>query len=162
MKTFFCNRTVDKSEMKRLIKWVLLNYGTQKATRFVDHLKTLGFHSATTAGISLGIDDLRIPPVKSVFLKNAEKDILDNDIRYTRGQITAVERLEKALDIWNTTNDTLKNAVIAHFRETDIFNPVYIPLRADAPLHRGTDVGRRSKRHRRPRGPQPNGPRQRR
>ena len=126
MKTFFCNRTVDKSEMKRLIKWVLLNYGTQKATRFVDHLKTLGFHSATTAGISLGIDDLRIPPVKSVFLKNAEKDILDNDIRYTRGQITAVERLEKALDIWNTTNDTLKNAVIAHFRETDIFNPVYM------------------------------------
>ena len=126
MKTFFCNRTVDKSEMKRLIKWVLLNYGTQKATRFVDHLKTLGFHSATTAGISLGIDDLRIPPVKSVFLKNAEKDILDNDLRYTRGQITAVERLEKALDIWNTTNDTLKNEVIAHFRKTDIFNPVYM------------------------------------
>ena len=126
MKTFFCNRTVDKSEMKRLIKWVLLNYGTQKATRFVDHLKTLGFHSATTAGISLGIEDLRIPPVKSVFLKNAEKDILDNDLRYTRGQITAVERLEKALDIWNTTNDTLKNEVIAHFRETDIFNPVYM------------------------------------
>ena len=112
--------------MKRLIKWVLLNYGTQKATRFVDHLKTLGFHSATLAGISLGIDDLRIPPVKSVFLKNAEKDILDNDLRYTRGQITAVERLEKALDIWNTTNDTLKNEVIAHFRETDIFNPVYM------------------------------------
>jgi hypothetical protein len=126
MKTFFCNRTVDKSEMKRLIKWVLLNYGTQKATRFVDHLKTLGFHSATTAGISLGIDDLRIPPIKSVFLKNAEKDILDNDLRYTRGQITAVERLEKALDIWNTTNDTLKNEVIAHFRQTDIFNPVYM------------------------------------
>lgn len=126
MKTFFCNRTVDKSEMKRLIKWVLLNYGTQKATRFVDHLKTLGFHSATTAGISLGIDDLRIPPIKSVFLNNAEKDILDNDIRYTRGQITAVERLEKALDIWNTTNDTLKNEVIAHFRQTDIFNPVYM------------------------------------
>ncbi|ACO50742.1 RNA polymerase beta'' chain (chloroplast) [Micromonas pusilla CCMP1545] len=126
MKTFFCNRTVDKSEMKRLIKWVLLNYGTQKATRFVDHLKTLGFHSATTAGISLGIDDLRIPPVKPVFLKNAEKDILDNDLRYSRGQITAVERLEKALDIWNTTNDTLKNEVIAHFRETDIFNPVYM------------------------------------
>lgn len=126
MKTFFCNRTVDKSEMKRLIKWVLLNYGTQKATRFVDHLKTLGFHSATTAGISLGIDDLRIPPIKSVFLNNAEKDILDNDLRYTRGQITAVERLQKALDIWNTTNDTLKNEVIAHFRQTDIFNPVYM------------------------------------
>ena len=86
----------------------------------------MDFTLATTAGISLGIDDLRIPPVKPVFLKNAEKDILDNDLRYKRGQITAVERLEKALDIWNTTNDTLKNEVIAHFRETDIFNPVYM------------------------------------
>ena len=55
--------------------------------------------TSATTGISLGIDDLRIPPIKSVFLKNAEKDILDNDLRYTRGQITAVERLEKALDI---------------------------------------------------------------
>ena len=65
--------------MKRLIKWVLLNYGTQKATRFVDHLKTLGFHYATTAGISLGIDDLRIPPIKQAFLLNAEMDIQDNE-----------------------------------------------------------------------------------
>jgi hypothetical protein len=112
--------------MKRLIKWVLLNYGTQKATRFVDHLKTLGFHAATTAGISLGIEDLRIPPIKAIFLQNAENDILDNDLRYQRGQITAVEKLEKALDIWNTTNDTLKNEVIDHFRQTDIFNPVYM------------------------------------
>jgi hypothetical protein len=126
MKTFFCNRTVDKSEMKRLIKWIVLNYGTQKATRFVDHLKTLGFHYATSAGISLGIDDLRIPPIKAAFLKNAEKDSVENDLRYKRGQITAVEKLEKALDIWNTTNDTLKNEVIDHFRETDIFNPVYM------------------------------------
>jgi hypothetical protein len=126
MKIFFCNRTVDKSEMKRLIKWVLLNYGTQKATRFVDHLKTLGFHYATTAGISLGIDDLRIPPIKDAFLLNAEMDIQDNERRYDRGQITAVERLEKALDIWNTTNETLKVEVINHFKETDIFNPVYM------------------------------------
>ena len=44
MKTFFCNRTVDKGEMKRLIKWVLLNYGTEKTTRLIDQLKTMGFH----------------------------------------------------------------------------------------------------------------------
>jgi hypothetical protein len=126
MKTFFCNRTVDKGEMKRLIKWVLLNYGTEKTTRLIDQLKTMGFHYATYAGISLGIDDLRIPPIKSTFLKNAEQDIYENDLRLQRGQITSVQRLEKALDIWNTTNDTLKTEVVKHFRSTDIFNPVYM------------------------------------
>lgn len=112
--------------MKRLIKWVLLNYGTEKTTRLIDQLKTMGFHYATYAGISLGIDDLRIPPIKSTFLKNAEQDIYENDLRLKRGQITSVQRLEKALDIWNTTNDTLKTEVVKHFRSTDIFNPVYM------------------------------------
>jgi len=126
MKTFFCNRTVDKNEMKRLIKWVLLTYGTTKTTHLVDQLKTMGFHYATAAGISLGIDDLRVPPVKAAFMENAENEIYENEIRFKRGQSTAVERLEKALDIWNTTNDSLKTEVIAHFRETDIFNPVYM------------------------------------
>lgn len=126
MKTFFCNRTVDKGEMKRLIKWVLLNYGTEKTTRLIDQLKTMGFHYATHAGLSLGIDDLRIPPIKSTFLKNANQDIYENDLRLQRGQITSVQRLEKALDIWNTTNDTLKTEVIKYFRATDIFNPVYM------------------------------------
>jgi len=126
MKTFFCNRTVDKGEMKRLIKWVLLNYGTEKTTRLIDQLKTMGFHYATHAGLSLGIDDLCIPPIKSTFLKNADQDIYTNDLRLQRGQITSVQRLEKALDIWNTTNDTLKTEVIKYFRATDIFNPVYM------------------------------------
>jgi len=44
MKTFFSNRTVDKGEMKRLIKWVLLNYGTEKTTRLIDQLKTKHFY----------------------------------------------------------------------------------------------------------------------
>src|SRR6056300_1757692 len=126
MKTFFCNRTVDKGEMKRLIKWVLLNYGTEKTTRLIDQLKTMGFHYATHAGISLGIDDLSIPPIKSAFLENAENDIYENDLRLKRGQITSVQRLEKALDIWNTTNDTLKTEVLNYFRSTNIFNPVYM------------------------------------
>ncbi|OUS44405.1 hypothetical protein BE221DRAFT_208608 [Ostreococcus tauri] len=111
--------------MKRLIKWVLLNYGTEKTTRLIDKLKTMGFHYATHAGISLGIDDLSIPPIKSAFLLNAENDIYENDLRLKRGQITSVQRLEKALDIWNTTNDTLKTEVVKYFRSTDIFNPVY-------------------------------------
>ena len=78
MKTFFCNRTVDKNEMKRLIKWVLLTYGTTKTTHLVDQLKTMGFHYATAAGISLGIDDLRVPPVKAAFMENAENEIYEN------------------------------------------------------------------------------------
>ena len=103
MKTFFCNRTVDKGEMKRLIKWVLLNYGTEKTTRLIDQLKTMGFHYATHAGISLGIDDLSIPPIKSAFLENAENDIYEKqpllDENLTKDQLLIKEKLFSKIKI---------------------------------------------------------------
>ena len=111
--------------MKRLIKWVLLTYGTTKTTHLVDQLKTMGFHMLQRPESRL---ELMIAGAtrKAAFMDNAENEIYENEIRFQRGQSTAVERLEKALDIWNTTNDSLKSEVIAHFRETDIFNPVYM------------------------------------
>ena len=112
--------------MKRLIKWILLTYGTAKTTCLIDQLKIMGFHYATNAGISLGIDDLRVPPTKSALINSAENEIYENEIRFKRGQSTAVERLEKALEVWNTVNNSLKTEVIEHFQETDIFNPVYM------------------------------------
>eukprot|EP00959_Pyramimonas_sp_CCMP1952_P194254 4062231-Pyramimonas_sp.AAC.1 len=92
----------------------------------VDRLKGLGFHYATEAGISLGIEDLKIPPVKPRLLQNAEEEAQNNEMRFARGKITAVERSQKVIDIWNTTSELLKEEVIHHFRRTDLLNPVYM------------------------------------
>jgi len=90
----------------------------------VDQLKSLGFHYATKAGLSLGIEDLKIPPIKSRLLRNAEEEVNQNEIRFDRGNVTAVERSQKVIDIWNTTNELLKDEVVHHFRKTDLLNPV--------------------------------------
>ena len=126
MESFFCNRTFDKGEMRKLIQWFLINYGTARTAKLVDRLKTLGFHYATKAGISLGLEDLKIPPIKVRLLKNAEIKIEENEERFLSGKITAVEKLQKVIDIWNTTNELLKNEVIVNFRQTDLLNPVYM------------------------------------
>ena len=126
MESFFCNRTFDKGEMRKLIQWFLINYGTARTAKLVDRLKTLGFHYATKAGISLGLEDLKIPPIKNRLLKNAEIKIEENEERFLSGKITAVEKLQKVIDVWNTTNELLKNEVIVNFRQTDLLNPVYM------------------------------------
>lgn len=126
MESFFCNRTFDKGEMRKLIQWFLINYGTARTAKLVDRLKTLGFHYATKAGISLGLEDLKIPPIKTRLLKNAEIKIEENEERFLSGKITAVEKLQKVIDVWNTTNELLKNEVIVNFRQTDLLNPVYM------------------------------------
>ena len=126
MSYFFSNHVFDKGELKRLIHWFLITQGPAKTLNMVDRLKGLGFHYATEAGISLGIEDLKIPPVKPRLLQNAEEEAQNNEMRFARGKITAVERSQKVIDIWNTTSELLKEEVIHHFRRTDLLNPVYM------------------------------------
>ena len=71
MTNFFCNRSVDKGELKRLIAWFLATRGSVQTAKMVDDLKRLGFHYATHAGISIGIEDLKIPPAKNILLAYA-------------------------------------------------------------------------------------------
>ena len=43
---------------------VFNTYGEKPTINFVESLKFVGFQQATKAGISLGIEDLEIPPEK--------------------------------------------------------------------------------------------------
>ena len=58
----FWNLSFDKGRIKTLVSWFLKNYGQKKTIQLVENLKNIGFEYATKAGISLGIDDLKISP----------------------------------------------------------------------------------------------------
>jgi|TARA_B110000305_G_scaffold242151_1_gene320456 DNA-directed RNA polymerase beta' subunit len=126
MSTFFFNQEIDKGELRRLIAWHLTTHGRVSTLNMVEKLKTLGFHHATAAGISLGLEDLKIPPAKQLLLASAEKEVSGADDRFSRGKITAVERSQQILDIWNAASELLKDEVVAYLQETDLLNPVYM------------------------------------
>nr|YP_009396603.1 RNA polymerase b''''-subunit [Vertebrata australis]ARW65789.1 RNA polymerase b''''-subunit [Vertebrata australis] len=125
-KIYFFNKVIDKSELKYLITWAFRNYGIARASNMADRLKDLGFYYATKAGISLSLEDLRIPPSKQELLESTFKSIQDTDKRYKRGEITAVERFQKVIDTWNYASDTLKQQVIDYFKKTDPLNSIYM------------------------------------
>lgn len=122
----FTNKIIDKKELKRLMAWAFSNYGTGRASYMADRLKELGFHYATKAGISLSVEDLRVPPTKRDLLYKTNEEIKFTEQRYGRGEITAVERFQKVIDTWNNSSESLKDEVIKYFKETDPLNPVYI------------------------------------
>nr|YP_010195538.1 RNA polymerase b-subunit [Gracilaria baiana]UAD82935.1 RNA polymerase b-subunit [Gracilaria baiana] len=122
----FLNTVVDKSQLRQLIMWAFRNYGIARASNMADTLKDLGFLYATKAGISLSLEDLRIPPVKNNLLDITMKVINDTDSKYKRGEITAVERFQKVIDTWNSASDTLKKQVIKYFIEKDPLNSIYM------------------------------------
>ena len=125
-KPMFYNYTVDKGRIKKLIARAYRSFGSARCAQLADHLKDLGFRFATRAGVSISIDDLTIPPSKKGLLEEAEKEIRATEQRYAKGEITEVERFQKAIDTWNGTSEALKDEVIRNFRETDPLNSVYM------------------------------------
>ncbi|MBE9184349.1 DNA-directed RNA polymerase subunit beta'' [Microcoleus sp. LEGE 07076] len=122
----FRNRVVDKGQLKKLISWSFMQYGTARTAQMADKLKDLGFRFATRAGVSISVDDLQVPPIKRQLLDSAEEEIRITEQRYTRGEITEVERFQKVIDTWNSTSEDLKDEVVKNFRATDPLNSVYM------------------------------------
>nr|YP_003289242.1 Plastid-encoded DNA-directed RNA polymerase subunit beta'' [Ectocarpus siliculosus]CAT18812.1 Plastid-encoded DNA-directed RNA polymerase subunit beta'' [Ectocarpus siliculosus]CAV31273.1 Plastid-encoded DNA-directed RNA polymerase subunit beta'' [Ectocarpus siliculosus] len=122
----FSNNTINKKELKKIIEWAFKNYGQRKAAYFVDQLKEMGFEYATKSGISISIEDLRIPPVKIDLMRRASFDAFLTEAQAKNGEITEVERFQRIIYIWNTTSEELKERLIEFFKKTDPLNSVYI------------------------------------
>ncbi|NJM45709.1 MAG: DNA-directed RNA polymerase subunit beta', partial [Alkalinema sp. RU_4_3] len=122
----FRNKVVNKKQLQNLVAWAFTHYGTSRTAQMADAMKELGFRYATKAGVSISVDDLQIPPTKKALLLAAEETIRVTEEKYTRGEITEVERFQKVIDTWNGTSENLKDEVVKHFESNDPLNSVYM------------------------------------
>ena len=127
MKTYtYQNTLIDKKQLRRLLAWSFTSYDSMQACLLADELKYLGFKYASHAGISISIEDLKIPFVKSVMLEKANQEIHNSEKIFLKGKITDVERFQKIIDTWSLTSESLKNQIIYYFKNYDPLNSVYI------------------------------------
>ena len=61
----FFNRSFDKNRLKALILWLLNQTDEYTTLEIIEKLKDLGFLYATRGGLSLSIDDLKIPSMNT-------------------------------------------------------------------------------------------------
>jgi hypothetical protein len=122
----FFNTCLDKNQLKSLIAWFLEKYGEKITVDFLETLKQVGFHQATLAGVSLGVDDLQIPAQKSVLLSQALVKIGELTNAHNAGNITSVEKSQRLIDTWNQTSETLRQTAVQNFRVTNPVNPVFM------------------------------------
>ncbi|MGB3535765.1 MAG: DNA-directed RNA polymerase subunit beta' [Microcoleaceae cyanobacterium] len=125
-KKIFRNQIIDKKQLKKLMSWSFTNYGTARSAQMADELKDLGFKYATRAGVSISVDDLQVPPSKKEMLEATEEEIRTTERRYSKGEITEVERFQKVVDTWNNTSEELKDEVVRNFKATNPLNSVYM------------------------------------
>jgi hypothetical protein len=127
MKTYtYQNTLISKKQLRQLLAWSFTNYDSMQACLLADELKYLGFRYASQAGISISIEDLKIPFVKNVMLEKANQEIQNSEKIFLKGKITDVERFQKIIDTWSLTSESLKNQILYYFKNYDPLNSVYI------------------------------------
>ena len=120
------NNLINKKQLKQLLAWSFTQYNSMQACSLADELKYLGFKYASQAGISISIEDLRVPFIKNQMLDSAHQEILNAEKICLKGKITDVERFQKIIDTWSITSESLKDEVVSYFKSYDPLNSVYI------------------------------------
>jgi DNA-directed RNA polymerase subunit beta' len=119
----FVNILLDKKKIGAIIANCFKRLGHHETVQLLDRMKSLGFRSATDAGISIAMSDLTVPKEKEVILTNAKQDVAKVEDQYHKGIITGRERYNKVIDIWTHTTEVISDLV---FKKMDPFNPVFI------------------------------------
>ncbi|MCC6592995.1 MAG: DNA-directed RNA polymerase subunit beta', partial [Xanthomonadales bacterium] len=106
------NQPLTKKAISGLINACYRRLGLKDTVIFADQLMYTGFTYATRAGVSIGIDDLKIPLEKGAILDVAEREVREIQDQFTSGLVTAGERYNKVVDIWSRTNEQVAQAMM--------------------------------------------------
>jgi DNA-directed RNA polymerase subunit beta' len=126
----FINGNLKKRGLSDFVNYVYLTFGEELCVLMLDDLKDLGFNAATRAGISIGVDDMLVPPKKEEYLAGARREIQEVEGQRNSGVITAGERHNKIIDIWHRTTENISDEMFREMKKSDQvgqeFNPIYI------------------------------------
>jgi len=125
----FVNEEIGKKEIASLVERCCERYSVADTAGILDDIKSLGFHFATKAGVTIGVDDIQIPPNKWEILDAPEEAVETIERQYRRGLITKDERHQRIVDIWTQATEDVTAAMEAQF---DRFNSIYMMANSGA------------------------------
>ncbi len=106
------NQPMTKKAISNVINACYRRLGLKKTVVFADRLMYTGFRLATTAGVSIGVNDMVVPEEKSEILAVAEAEVKEIQDQYSSGLVTDGERYNKVVDIWSRTNDQVAKSMM--------------------------------------------------
>jgi DNA-directed RNA polymerase subunit beta' len=122
----FVNQAMTKKELENILDWMFKNFGLRKACILSELLKEAGFRYATQGGISINLEDLKVPASKHDVMFTTQRQVDYAEQRYDNGEMTISEWFQKRISAWNIASEDLKTEIIKFFEENDPLNPLYI------------------------------------
>ncbi len=110
------NQDMSKKRVSAVINSCYRALGLKETVIFADRLMYTGFSYATRGAVSIGVDDMMVPPQKAKILGAAEREVKEIQDQYESGLVTNGERYNKVVDIWSRTNDQIGKAMMDQLR----------------------------------------------
>ncbi|MGA1731017.1 MAG: DNA-directed RNA polymerase subunit beta', partial [Steroidobacteraceae bacterium] len=114
------NQDMTKKRISAVINHCYRVLGLKETVVFADQLMYTGFSYATRAAVSIGVDDMMVPPQKEKILAGAEREVKEIQSQYESGLVTNGERYNKVVDIWSRTNDRIGKAMMDQLRTEQV------------------------------------------
>ena len=114
---------VTKKQLGGIVDRLAEFYPKVAVAQTLDALKSLGFHWATRAGATIGIEDVVTPPRKKEILESYETQADKVQSQYEKGLITDDERRQELIEIWTKATAEVGKEMEENFPRV---NPVWM------------------------------------
>jgi len=129
----FLNYTLGEKELNTLVSSCYDKNGAAVTAKMLDALKEIGFEAATWYGITIGMEDIKVPKEKKTLIERAENEVAEVYEQYRNGLITNEERYNKIIDIWTAVNEKIAEVMMENLKkDRNGFNPVYMMAHSGA------------------------------
>jgi DNA-directed RNA polymerase subunit beta' len=120
---------VTKKQLGTIVDKLAEFYPKVTVAQTLDALKELGFHWATRAGSTIGIEDVVTPPRKQEILNGYETLAEKVQSQYEKGLITDDERRQELIEIWTKATAEVGKEMEENFPRV---NPVWMMVYSGA------------------------------
>jgi len=117
------NTVLNKKAIGRLVAQAYQLAGTKATVILSDRLKDLGFEYSTQAGLTVSVQDLRVPEEKRRLLSEAQAEAETIHAQHQEGIITRTERYNKVVDVWTKTTNDVAKAMMQEISQDTVVNP---------------------------------------
>ena len=115
------DRLVKKGTLSEIIDKCIKVHGSTETAVVLDKIKSLGYKFSTKGAITVGVEDIIVPPEKQQLIEETDKTVDYIVKQYRRGLITEEERYNNVIAAWTETIEKLTNILKANMGE---YNPI--------------------------------------
>ena len=125
----YYNCTITKKVLGNIVDRCVRIMGITYASKLLDGIKAMGYSTSTQAGITIGLQDIKVPAAKKTIMEKADQDVNKVEELFRRGLVTEDERYSKVVGLWSKATDDVTAELMGAL---DPFNPIYMMANSGA------------------------------